>query len=123
MRRPQDKFDVIVSAHRVLRRFIAPALSDLDITELKGDLRKLAASLPTHFDFEEQTNGFVAQIRQRHGDSAADQLIAEHREFLRTVHELLDPTASDDIRERIRQLATDLRQHELRERLLGDPAH
>jgi len=123
MRRPQDTFDVIVSAHRVLRRFIARALSDVDIADLGDDLRRLAAALPTHFDFEERKDGFVDQIRRRHGDAAADQILAEHRGFIRTLNALLERTPATDRRERVRRLATDLRRHELRERILGDPAH
>ena len=122
--RPQDTFDVIVHAHRVLRRFVDRGLSDQSGDTLRGDLEALSVSLPVHFEFEERSGGFLTQIQVNGAATpqTVQRLIDEHRELLRVLDELL---AADDtsLRDRIRAFATQLRDHEQEERRLGALAH
>ncbi len=121
--RPQDTFDAIVRGHRALRKFVQKALSDIETEALHSDLRELRGMLPVHFDFEERAGGFLERIRTGipAGEAEVDLLRAEHDAFRVDIEEIIADLGGDqaELRGRIRDFATRLRDHEQKERTWG----
>jgi Hemerythrin HHE cation binding domain len=112
--------------HRELAVFTGRVKAARDLPALASALDELSAFLTVHFEREERDQGIFGILADRGVSEEVDALLGEHRLILDEVRNLAqgakDGLGASQVGERAARVASQLRDHELREHAMAERA-
>jgi malate synthase A len=109
--------------HEEIEAITARLRAARDVPSILATVEELAASLAAHFEREEREHGLLAVLGTSAGDRGQlEALVAEHRQILGVLRALAGAgrgQSAADLGPRALQIATQLKEHEIREHTLA----